>query len=367
VDLIEFRRALRRHLRVSVVVALMVLAVGLSTTRGTQVKYQATSTVLITPHSERFGNASASVLRVILPNVIVVVRSDSLRADAAARVPAIYRDTPIVVDAAFDNQASVLFVTVTSKVAPAAIAWSAALAQSLSERMKTDKYLEAQVLDPAQGAGLTGKRVRSLGVIASVMLAMAAFVLVAFAAQRLEESRDVANALRRRGVRVLGTLATTRRHRRTADALSVIRAALMREDGETPLFVTALTDANLAHWLANRLRRADEEAPSPTSTPTSTPTSPSTLPFGAALDSPGRPQYLDATAGPLVAQLVLMSAAAVNAAYVLAVDDRVTSVAEVLTGLHELDAAGIRCYGVVLVHGPLRKTPSRRDEARPSS
>jgi hypothetical protein len=346
VDLIEFRRALRRHVRSSLVVAIVVLCFGLFATRGIQVKYEATSSVLVTPRAERFQGASASVLRVILPNVIVLARSDSLRAEAVSRVPAEYAATPVVIDAAFDQQASAMFITALSKDGPAAAAWSSAIARSLSERMKNDPYLIVHVLDPAEGATPTGRRVRILGVIESFGFAVAAFVLVAFGAQRFEESRDVAGALRRRGVRVLGSVIATRRGGARRDGLSVVLSALLHDghdDGR--LLVASLDDERLARWLADRVNEAERsngnaEAVEP-----------------GVVNGTGR---LDAIAVPLAREFSLWSMMRDFPSCILAVDDRVSSLAEILAGVELLGAAGIVFRGVVLV----RATRSARLKSR---
>jgi hypothetical protein len=354
-DLIEFRRSLRRHLRASLAAAIVVLlVVGLTTSRGGNVKYKATSTVLVTPRAERFKGASASVLRVILPNVIVVVRSDSLRKAAAGDVPAPFLDDPIVVDAAFDNQASALFISVQSKSAASAVAWSGALARALTQRMSSDPYLAVQVLDVANGATLSGKRVRLLGIVASAGLALAAFVLVAFAAERLEESRDIAAALRRRGVRVLGSVAATRRYRRKTDALTVIQAALIRDDQEGgQLVVTTLGDPALAAWLAAGLRSSEPpiggvDDPSVGAYPSGYP--------GGHLGL----RDLDVVAGPSVDQMAMSTHAA--GPCVLAVDGGGPSIAEILAGLHALEQAGITCRGVILVRGVRHIAASNRHD-----
>jgi hypothetical protein len=359
-DLIEFRRSLRRHARASLVVAILVLGFGVASTGGPRANYAATSTVLVTPRAERFQLASASVLRVILPNVIVVARSDSLRSAAASHVQPAYTRTPISVDAAFDSQASTLFLTTQSKDANAAVAWSDALARALTERMKNDKYLVAQVLDVAQGAVLTGRRVRVLGIAASFGLALLAFVLVAFGMQRLEESRDVTGALRRRGVRVLGSVAASRRRRWKADQLSVIRAALVPDDEEDGrVLVTALSDESLSRWLADRLDEGadlqevrDEMWPRDRQL--------ETVEFPERASERG----LSAIASPLVEQLCLRATLEDWRACVVAVDDRMSSVADVVSGVKMLEHAGIACRGVVLIHGAryVRRSKSREKE-----
>jgi hypothetical protein len=263
-----------------------------------------------------------------------VTRSESLHAAAAPKVAPPYRQVPVVVDASFDSQASSLFVTATSKDPTAAIVWSGAIAHALELRMKGDLYLTVQVLDVAEGAGVTGKKVRVLGIATSFMLALLAFVLVAFGTQRLEESRDVAGALRRHGVRVLGALAASRRYRRKADQLSVIQAALAPDDDdEGTLLVTALDDQSLAQWLARRLDESE-----------------GTTQLGDPTRAAGG-YRLRAVAGPVVEPLALRASIDDCDACVVAVDDRMSSVAEVVAAVKTLREAGIECRGVVLVHG----------------
>jgi hypothetical protein len=338
-DLIEFRRALRRHLRASLVVAILVLCIGLLTIGHPPQKYEASSTVLVTPRAERFQLASESVLRVILPNVIVVVQSQSLHAAAQPAVPPAYAHTPISVAAAFDSEASSMLVSVDSQNANAAIAWSGALSRALVERMKNDPYLAAQLLDPADGAGVTGRKARILSFGAVFVLALFAFLLVAFGAQRLEEARDNAGALRRRGIRVLGSVATARRHRHKANQLAAVVAVLLQDDYETGhVVVTALEDPSLSDWLAELLRRgSDELADARTAT-----------------SQPGVPR-LGVTAGPLVDQVCLR--ALIDGTYppcVLAADARASSINDIAAGVKTLEQAGVPCRGVVLINDARR-------------
>ncbi len=338
-DLIEFRRALRRHVRASVVVAILVLCVGLVSIGHPPQKYQATSTVLVTPRAERFQLASATVLRVILPNVVVIAQSQSLHKAAAPSVPVEYGSIPVSVAATYDAQASALAVSVDSQNANAAIAWSTALSRALVERMKTDPYLDIQLLDQADGAGVTGRKARLLSFAAVFVLALFAFLLVAFGAQRFEEARDTSGALRRRGVRVLGTVGTARRHQRKAYQLASVVAVLLQDDYDAGrVVVTAVYDRSLSDWLAKLLRRGAKEL-AEGRTPIST---------------PGVPR-LGVVAGPLLDQVCLR--ALVDEEYppcVLAVDARTSSIQDIAAAVKTIEHAGIPCRGVVLVNDSRR-------------
>jgi hypothetical protein len=339
VDLIELRRALRRHVRASLVVAILVLCIGLVTIGHPAQTYEASSTVLVTPRTERFQQASETVLRVILPNVIVVVQSRALHTAAEPLVPAAYTQTPITVTAAYDAEATALTVSASSRDANAAIAWSGALSHALVDRMKTDPYLDVQLLDPADGAGVTGRKARLLSFGAVFVLAMFSFLLVAFGAQRLEEVRDTAGALRKRGVRVLGTVATARRHQRKAQQVATVIAVLLRDDYETDrVVVTAQHDPSLVEWVAELLQRgADELAEGHAATP-----------------EPSVDRLLVST-GPLLDQLCLR--AHIENEYppcVLAIDARTTSIHDVVTAVKTIEHAGVPCRGVVLVNDSRR-------------
>ena len=338
-DLIEFRRALRRHLRVALVAAIAVLSVGLVGLRSSPVNYTATSTVLVTPRAERFDVASATVLRVILPNVALIAKSESLRADAAPHVPKAYSKSRVVIDATFATDASTLLVSARSRDAAAAIAWSVAEARALTDRMKDDKYVAVQSLDFAETAALTGARVRLLGVASAVGLAFVAFVLTAFGAQRLEESRDITGALRKRGVRVLGSVIPGRR-RRLDDELAAIRGALAPDDeNDARLVVAALTDKSLAHWLAAGLDEGRGESgvwEPPCAEPL-------VAPAGASGRAPG--------ADPFFPEVPVEAALRDHQSVVLVADDRVSSVAEITEGVESLRRSGVACRGVVLVRG----------------
>ena len=330
-DLIEFRRALRRHLRVALVAAIAVLSVGLVGLRSSPVNYTATSTVLVTPRAERFDVASATVLRVILPNVAIIAKSESLRAEAAPHVPKAYAKSNVEIDATFATDASTLLVSARSGDAAAAIAWSVAEARALTDRMKDDKYVAVQ--------SLTGARVRLLGVVSAVGLAFVAFVLTAFGAQRLEESRDITGALRKRGVRVLGSVIPGRR-RRLDDGLAAIRGALAPDEGnDARLLVAALTDKSLAHWLAAGLDDGSGESgvwEPPFAEPL-------LAPAGASVAAPGADLALH--------EVGFEAAAEEHQPVVLVADDRVSSVSEITEGVELLRRSGVVCRGVVLVRG----------------
>jgi hypothetical protein len=335
VDLIELRRALRRHLRASVVVAILVLCIGLVTIGHPAQTYEASSTVLVTPRTERFQDASETVLRVILPNVIVVVQSRSLHNAAEPLVPAAYIQTPITVAAAYDVQATALTVSASSRNANAAIAWSGALSHALVDRMKTDPYLDVQLLDPADGAGVTGRKARLLSFGAVFVMALFSFLLVAFGAQRLEEVRDTAGALRRRGVRVLGTVGTARRHQRKAQQVATVVAVLLQDDYETDrVVVTARHDPSLVDWVTQLLQQGVED-----------------LAVGRAGSPEPSVDRVVVAAGPLLDQLCLR--AHLENDYppcVLAIDARTTSIQDVVTAVKTIEHAGIPCRGVVLVN-----------------
>ncbi len=288
----------------------------------------------------------------ILPNVIVVAESGALRSAALPRVAALYAHIPVSISAVFDSQATTLLLSASSVNADAAIAWSGALSHALVDRMKNDPYVDAQLLDPAEGAGITGKKARLLSFGAVFVLALFSFVLVAFAAQRLEEARDVAGALRRKGVRVLGSIATGRRHRRKADRLAAIVAALIQDDYEEGrVVVTALTDPSLAEWLADLLAEGESdlaEIHAATMEPDAF------SPFGATQAGEGDDR-LGVVVGPLLDQLCLR--ALVEHEYpacVLAVDARTSSVSEIAAGVRTLERAGVTCRGVVLINDARR-------------
>jgi capsular polysaccharide biosynthesis protein len=346
VDLIELRRALRRHLRASVVVAILVLCVGLVTIGHPAQTYDASSTVLVTPRTERFQQASETVLRVILPNVVVVVQSRSLHTAAAPLVPAAYTQTPISVTAAYDAEATALTVTANSQDANAAIAWSGALSHALVDRMKTDPYLDVQLLDPADGAGVSGRKARLLSFAAVFVLALFSFLLVAFGAQRLEEVRDTAGALRRRGVRVLGTVGTARRHQRKAQQVATVVAVLLQDDYESDrVVVTAQHDPSLVDWVTQLLQQGVDDLAEGR--------------VGSAEPGVGR---VSVVAGPLLDQLCLR--AHLDNDYppcVLAIDARTTSIHDVVTAVKTIEHAGIPCRGVVLVNDShrIRRRSSR--------
>ncbi len=332
-DLIEFRRALRRHLRASIVVAILVLSIGVLAIGRSPQKYEATSTILITPRAERFQLASETVLRVILPNVVVVAESESLQKQAAPSVPAEFVDVPITVTSSLDNQDSSLFVNVEAKDPDTATAWSGALARTLVTRMKNDPYLGIQLLDPASGAVVTGRRVKIISFVALFAFAFFAFVITAFGAQRLQEARDVVTALRRRGVRVLGSVNATRR-RGGRDGLQSIVAVLLGDDfANGRVVVTSLGDAQLAPWLVDRFDREDER-----------------FVVEASASTPALPG-IGAVAGPPVAEACLRAATEDLSACVLAVDDRASSVTEITSAIKMLQQAGVTCRGVVLVRG----------------
>ncbi len=334
-DLIEFRRALRRHVHASLLAAILVLVVGFVEIGHPAQTYEATSTVLVTPRAEKFQNASETVLRVILPNVVVIAQSQSLFDVAKVAVPSAYRNTPVSVASALDSVASSLTVSAISKDPSAAIAWSDALAHALVARMKTDAYLDVQLLDPAEAAGVTGRKARLLSFGAVFALAVFSFILAAFGAQRLEEARDVAGALRRRGVRVLGSIATGRRHRRKADSLAAVVAVLLQDDYESgQVLVTALDDSALASWLADLLQRGEEN-----------------LAGARVLGAEPEVARLAVGAGPLLDQLCLRASIDQDCPpCVLAADARRSSIGTIAAGVRRMEQAGAQCRGVVLVN-----------------
>ncbi len=332
-DLIEFRRALRRHLRASIVVTILVLCIGvLAVGRSTQ-KYEATSTILITPRAEKFQVASASVLRVILPNVIAVAESATLQKQAKTAVADEYAAIPVTVSASVDDVDSSLFVNVESQDPNAATAWSSAIARTLVEKMKNDPYLGVQLLDPAAGSVPTGRRVKIISFVALVAFAFFAFVMTAFGAQRLEEARDVAGALRRRGVRVVGTVNAGRR-RANRGGMQAVVAVLLSDDYEDGrLVVTSMNDPLLSRWLADRLDREEER-----------------FVVDEARGAGALPG-IGAIAGPPVDELCLRAASERFVACVLAADERSSSVTEIVAAVKLMQQAGVPCRGVVLIRG----------------
>jgi hypothetical protein len=314
-------------------VAILVLSIGVLGIGRSAQKYEATSTILITPRAERFQLASESVLRVILPNVELLAESQSLQKQATPTVPAEFTTIPISVTASLDTTDSSLFLNVDSKDANTATAWSGALARTLVERMKNDPYLGIQLLDPAQGAVPTGRRVKIVSFVALFAFAIFAFVLVAFGAQRLEEARDVVGALRRRGVRVLGAVGASRR-RGGRDGLQAIVAVLLSDDyDDGDVVVTAMNDPSLAEWLVDRLDREEERF--------------------VVEESPGVGILpgIGAVAGPPVGELCLRASSEDLAACVLAVDERASSVTEIVASVKLMQQAGVACRGVVLIRG----------------
>ena len=161
--------------------------------------------VLLTPRPEAFADASASVLRVIFPNIVARVQSQEIRAHARKDVPPPLRDVPITVDASMSPDDGLLSVTASSTSPEAAVVWSRALADAIVTKTGNDNYLVAESLDPAVSP-TSVRTVQLAGLAGSFLLALLTFVLVAFASQRIAESRDTATALRRRGVRVLATV-----------------------------------------------------------------------------------------------------------------------------------------------------------------
>jgi hypothetical protein len=345
-DLIEFRRAMRRFLGLGLVAGILVLGVGILTVGRHDPQYSATSTVLLNPKTDRFQLASSSLLRVILPNVVVLAESDSLRSDAASQVRAAVRDTPVTVGASVDVDTSVLAITATSTDAAAAAQWSAASAEAVVKRLADDDLLSGEVIDLASTAVPDGRTRQRVGIAGSLGLALVAFVLIVFVAQRVTESRDVAAALRKRGVRVLGDL-SSRGLSSDPGEMRVAIAGIVMAVGATAsrVVVTAFDDAVLVRAFTGMF--VDEAR----------------LAAGSSLDG-GSPAEDLAVPGPLIDQLVsLQAVVGGQGACLVLVDRRRSSVDEVVAGMVGLHAMHIPAAGVVLVRGPGAEWAARRSPA----
>ncbi len=334
-DLIEFRRAMRRFLGIGLVAGILVLGIGIFTVGGYDSQYSATSTVLLNPKTDRFQGASSSLLRVILPNVVVLAKSNALRSDAASRVPAALRNAPVTVDASVDVDTSVLAITATSTDAAAAVRWSAATAQAVVKRLADDQLLSGEVIDLASSAVPDGRTRQRVGIAGSLVLALVAFVLTVFVAQRVTESRDVAAALRKRGVRVLGDLSTSAL-RNDAEEMHVAIAGIAMAVGASVsrVVVTAFEDAVLVRQFTEMF--VDEAR----------------IVAGSSVGHAESPEDL-AVPGPLIDQLVsLQTVVGQREACLVLVDRRRRSVDEVVAGMASLHDMHIPAAGVVLVRGP---------------
>jgi hypothetical protein len=224
-------------------------------------------------------------------------------------------------------------VNVDSRDANAATAWSGALARTLVERMKNDPYLGVQLLDPAESSVPTGRSVKIITFAALFALAFFAFVLVAFGAQRLEEARDVPGALRRRGVRVLGAVRASRR-RNGRDGLRAVIGILLsdgHEDGR--VVVTAMNDPAIAQLLVGLLDREEE------------------LIVVEELRGAGVVSGIRAIVGPSVDELCLRGSSGDLVGCVLAVDERLWSVTEIVASVELMQQAGVPFRGVILIRG----------------
>jgi hypothetical protein len=219
VDLIELRQALRRNWVFGVVAMLIVGIAGTTALGPAESRYAARSTLLVTPRAEIFSSVSTGVLRVVLPNVLVVTRSADLEADARTRAGSA-RDTAVETEATFVRDSGVLTVTTRAADARGAITWNHAIAAELVERYEDDPYLIVESLDEATSAAIPGVVERNIDLIGVAILALFAGVLALFTAQRLRESGDIVARIRSGGLRVLGEVAVRGRRDGARAALS---------------------------------------------------------------------------------------------------------------------------------------------------
>ena len=343
-ELIEFRRALRRFWVGSLVCALAVFAVGMLTVAQKGRTYSATSTVLLTPRPNAFENASASVLRVILPNIVARVQSREIRSRVRKDVPASLRGVPITVEANMSADDGVLSVTASSTSPEAAVLWSRALANAIVTKTDNDKYLVAESLDPAVSP-TSVRTVQITGLGGSFLLALLTFVLVAFAAERIRDSRDVATALRRRGVRVLATVRGSQKLDRSTRA-SLLEIAASLEPGlaaSSPRIIfTGLSADGLAGWVAEGLADVsmDLDGDAPINWEAS----------NGEYRSNGRTRALVIEHGPRANALFELTALArTDGVCVVVADEGLSSIEEIMIAVAGLTGAGIRHGGVVLV------------------
>jgi hypothetical protein len=211
VDLIELRQALRRGWVFGVVAMLLVGIAGTLALGPAESRFAARSTLVVTPRAEVFESVSTGVLRVVLPNVLVVARSANLEEDARARAAGSARDTEVETEATFVRDSGVLTLTTRSPDHDAAIAWNLAISAELVERYEADPYLIVDALDEATSAAIPGVVERNIDLIGVAILALFAGILAIFTAQRLRESGDIVARIRGGGLRVLGEVAVRRR------------------------------------------------------------------------------------------------------------------------------------------------------------
>jgi hypothetical protein len=204
-DLIELRQALRRWRVHAIAAVLVVGALALLALGPAENRFESSTTLLVTPRAERFETASPGILRIVLPNVLVVARSRGLHDEVAPELGKL-GDADVETDGTFVPDSGVLVLTARSSSADAAVAWSAALADGVVERYRDDDYLVVSVLDPAQDAHRPGPFDRAVDLAGIGLLALFAAILTVFTMQRVHESSDLAGRLRNDGLRVLGEL-----------------------------------------------------------------------------------------------------------------------------------------------------------------
>src|SRR4051812_29023538 len=133
-DLIEFRRAARRYRIPGLLAALAVVLGGLWAVARHPLQYRATSILLLTPKAELFSaSSSASLYRIIFPNVLATARSQPVLDRARQRAPAA-QTAEASITASFTADSGVLSIKAVSKRPDAAAAWSEGVATELTDR-----------------------------------------------------------------------------------------------------------------------------------------------------------------------------------------------------------------------------------------
>lgn len=323
-DLIELRAALRRNWHIGLLVALAIGLAGVFVVGPADARYTAKSTVLVAPRAERLPSGSIAILRVLLPNVVAYTTSDKILDDTAR----ILREPPdgIDVEAEFATEdTGILTIHASAEDGERAIAWSRALAQALEEAYEEDEYTIAEPLDLARSASLPNVLERNIDLAAMLVLALMAFVLSVFAAQRVRESGDLVGRLRRRGVTVLGELPTGRRARRDPEGARRLALSLTSTPG---------VDAGSGFVVIGSTQRPAMDVVDLVRT---------------GLDATGAAARHRVTLGPAIGDLPALLHVADGSNVCVAVLDRKQSVDAFIDEIRALDDAEVPLAGVVVV------------------
>ena len=331
-DLIELRQALRRGWYVGLLVAALVGVVGFVALGPGDDRPRARTTLVVTPRAERFQTVSPGVLRIVLPNVLVVARSADLREEAAEIVelaaPDVL-DATVRVEGGFLPESGVLTITVASRSGAAATAWSAAIGEALEDRYDDDEYLEVSVLDRATSASPPPPAQRAVDLAGVTLVALFAGLLSVFALQRLRDSGDIVGRVRRGGLRVIGELVIPGRGSRPVfrgdDGARRLALGLAGAPGVTAgaRFVVVSADTRPAVAVVDALR--------------------------AGLEGVGLDQRHKVVLGPELGDLANLHHEVLEGGVIVPVLDRRQRIDEFVRGVHAIVDSGVHVPGVVVV------------------